>query len=92
MNALVSEIKLPLDTYMTVVNDDGTEFNPPMLPEYNALIDKYICKSGFDYGCMYCNRCPLGDYFNPTDDEQDIIQKQKALYNQYIIDHNPSLR
>lgn len=78
----------------TIVNDDGTEFDPPILPEYEALRKKYPpCKSGFDYKCMYCNVCLFGSYFRPnTEEDRIIIEKQRDAYNKYLLDRNPSIR
>ena len=78
---------------LTIVNDDGTLYEPPILPEYEALKKKYPqCKGGFDYRCMYCNKCLLGDYFVPTDEDKPILKAQRLAIDTYILEHNPSIR
>lgn len=77
-----------------IVNEDGTDFTPPIIPEYQELKDRYPeCKTGFDYKCMYCDKCMYGDYFKPANEyEKQILEKQAKAYEEYLLEHNPSFR
>ena len=76
-----------------IINSDGTNFDPPIHPEMHKIEEKYpMCKS-WGYNCMYCDKCPLGQYFKPSDEEEErILRERKELINKYILEHNPDMK
>ncbi|MCM1223736.1 MAG: hypothetical protein NC548_55725 [Lachnospiraceae bacterium] len=72
-----------------IINDDGTEFNPPR----NPLLDKYPPKrpNCVSYACIYCGDCPYGDDFRVPEEDMEVYLKWRAEYEAYIRDHNPDL-
>ena len=77
----------------SIINEDGTEFKPPMITEYKELFKKYpICKFK-GYNCMFCSDCMCGEYFKPMDEnEEDIIIRQNDAVLAYLFMHNPSIK
>ena len=76
-----------------IINEDGTSFTPPITNEWYQLKKKYPpCNMGFNYKCMYCGDCLYGDYFRPNEDEKQILDKQRKVYKEYLLEHNQSLR
>ena len=75
-----------------IMNEDGTEYDPPVSLEYKALREKYpTCKS-IGYKCMYCSDCPCGEYFynHISEEELKIIADHSDAVTRYIKEHNPS--
>ena len=76
-----------------VINEDGTEINPPEVPEYTALKEKYPKCEWWGYNCMFCAKCPSGDHFKPSNEEEKIaIEKQSKTSREYLFKHNPSIK
>ena len=74
-----------------IFNHDGTPFEPPTLPEYDAYMNSIICdKGGFGYHCMYCSKCIRGDYFEPSPELKTILNKQAQMTAEYAYQHNPN--
>lgn len=81
------------------VNEDGTSIDnfpknplaekwkhlypPTPMPQYSQVCD--------GYSCMWCGRCPRGDYWKVPDEDKEVwagYQKQLKEYNRI---HNPSM-
>ena len=76
-----------------VINEDGTEISLPEVPEYTALKEKYPRCEWWGYDCMFCGKCPYGDYFKPSNEEEKLaIEKQSKATNEYICKHNLSIK
>lgn len=76
-----------------LVNEDGTPYDPPRLPEYLELKAKYPRCENWGYGCMFCNKCLLGDNFKPEDPEEEkILLRQGEAVRSYFFEHNPSIK
>ena len=70
---------------------DGIIANPPE----NPLKDKWdklypacsIGSDGWDYSCMFCGKCPLGDHWEVPDEDKSIweqyIKDKKAYYDSH---------
>ena len=83
---------------LQIVNEDGTELS---LPE-NPLIEKWtklypatpmpqfsqVCDG---YSCMWCDRCPKGEYWEVPDDDKEIWEEYQRQVEEYLKIHNPSL-
>jgi hypothetical protein len=73
-----------------LMNTDGTEFSPPK----NPLAEKWrklypVCDSGFNYSCMFCNKCPYGEYWHVPEEDKDEYTKYRKEVTSYIETHNP---
>lgn len=74
---------------LTLYNADGTVYDPPMTSEYRAMIKKLkTCDTGIGYDCMFCNKCPYGDYFKCPDELKPVIEQQREAIRQYNLQHN----
>lgn len=82
-----------------IFNEDGTSFNPPEnplkdkwaklypptpMPQYSQVCD--------GYSCMWCGRCPRGEYWKIPEEDREVYKAYVDEYNQYIIDHNPEIK
>lgn len=82
-----------------ILNEDGTEYNPPVnpltekwtrlyppipMPQYSQVCD--------GYSCMYCDRCPQGDQWKCPEEDIEIWTQYVKEYGEYMREHNPSLR
>ena len=90
------EIQFPLE----VVNEDGTPWNFER-PE-NPLKEKWarlyppspdarasqVCDG---YSCMWCGRCPYGDYWKVPEEDKDVWEAYQAELKEYDRIHNPGL-
>lgn len=75
-----------------IMNSDGTEYDPPVHPEYHKITDKYPKCRSWGYKCMYCGDCPYGDNFKPANDEEKrIIEEQSKMTWDYTLKHNPDI-
>lgn len=82
----VSEI----DAELIVINEDGTNFNPPK----NPLADKWSkSECGHPtYRCMYCDKCHYGDYWEVPDEDKEEYEKYCNSFSEYIKNHNPEIQ
>lgn len=78
-----------------LLNDDGTVFDPPVNPLkekwdklYPPTKDGQPC---WGHRCMFCHRCPMGDYWKCPDEDRDIYDKYLEEYWAYMRAHNPSM-
>lgn len=78
----------------SIYNYDGTLYDPPKTPEYEAYIKSIkeeICnKGGFGYRCMYCNKCIYGDNFEASPELQKVLDAQYRVASEYVNQHNPN--
>lgn len=70
-------------------NGDGTRFDPPQIEPYKKLVENRFpsCKAE-GYQCMFCGKCPKGDYFKWPQDCEEIVAAQELAVNHYINTHN----
>lgn len=83
----MNKIVLPIE----VVNEDGT---PITDHPKNPLFDIYPQCKWEGYKCMYCGKCPAGEYFKVTElprEEQDMYYAYQEECRKYNEIHNPSL-
>lgn len=85
---------------MQLINEDGTDcdFEYPKNPleeKWNKLFsqvikDKYslVCDG---YSCMYCGRCPKGDYWKIPKEDKEVWNKYQKEIMEYHRVHNPNL-
>lgn len=69
---------------------DGKPYNPPVIPEYRELFNKYPRCGSIGYKCMYCAKCPIGDNFKYTEEEKAIVERQQAAVKKYMDDNHIS--
>lgn len=73
----------------SIFNGDGTRFNPPEIDSYKKLIqNRFPPCSAEGYQCMYCSKCPKGDYFKWPDDCKETVEAQKLAVRYYVNAHN----
>lgn len=70
-----------------ILNEDGTEYSPPP----NPLAEKWkklypSCGSG-GYKCMYCGKCPYGEYWKVPEEDRDEYAAYGRVLCQYNLDH-----
>lgn len=54
------------DRWAEILRTDPPPVNP-FRDKWNSL----ICNFGFSYSCLFCNKCPYGEYWKiPSEDEQ----------------------
>ena len=70
-----------------ILNEDGTKFDPPI----NPISEKYK-RNCIDYTCMYCGRCPHGDYWKVPEEDREEYEKYRKIINDYVMSHNPSMK
>lgn len=73
---------------MAVLEDphwaDGTPYDPPE----NPLIAKYKPDDcDFDYKCMWCSKCPLGDHFKISEEDRDVYKTYLDKRENYHRSH-----
>lgn len=70
-------------------NGDGTRFDPPEIEPYKQMVEQRFprCKA-YGYQCMFCGRCPSGEYFKWPSDCNEILTAQNLAVNHYINSHN----
>ena len=82
----------------TIVNDDGTVYDPPKnplaekwsklyppspMPQYSQVCD--------GYSCMWCGRCPQGSYWKVPEEDKEVWEQYQEEFREYNMIHNPSL-
>lgn len=84
-------------TITTILNDDGTEYNPPK----NPLLEKWeklypptpkpeysqVCDG---YSCMWCGRCPSGDNWKVPEEDKEAYGQYMKEFEKYMREHNPN--
>lgn len=61
---------------------------PPTAPEYAEVRAKYpSCRYGPSYSCMYCDKCPFGEYFQWAEEDLPGVKAQNELLKQYHKEH-----
>lgn len=85
---------------INILNEDGTEFSSdfpqnPLQEEWNKIypqtpISQYsqVCDI---YSCMWCDRCPKGDYWKVPEENKEIWDKYQRQIYEYDKVHNPSI-
>lgn len=73
---------------------DGDQFNPPENPLKEKWLKEYpptphplesqVCDG---YSCMWCGRCPEGDYWKCPEEDKEIYDKFHKEYLDYINEH-----
>lgn len=73
-----------------VLNEDGTEYNPPETEEYKKLKELFpSCGyEGLSYSCMYCSKCYFGDNFKWPEQYKHIVEDNRRLRREYEQAHN----
>lgn len=81
-----------------IVNEDGTDYNPPQnplkekwdrlypptpMPQYSQVCD--------GYSCMWCGRCPSGSNWKVPEEDKDVWEQFIEQRREYDRVHNPSL-
>ena len=73
---------------------DGTPFDPPKNPlkeKWDKLYPPtpmpYYSQVCDGYSCMWCGRCPSGDYWKVPEEDKDIYDKWYKEYNDYCDSH-----
>lgn len=89
-----SDFKVPF----LIVNEDGTEYDPPKNPleeKWNTLypeIEKpeysQVCDG---YSCMWCGRCPKGSKWVIPDEDKEVWDQYQREVDRYHEMHNPEL-
>lgn len=71
-------------------NEDGTRYQPPEIEPYKKLITERFppCKYGASYQCMFCGKCPSGDYFKWPAECIPIVEAQQLAVKHYTNQHN----
>lgn len=70
-----------------ILNEDGTEYDPPRNPLEEKWEKLYpSCGSG-GYKCMYCGKCPHGEYWKVPEEDKDDWVAYMMTVHQYDIDH-----
>jgi len=77
-----------------IIFSDGTVFNPPENPlkdKWNKLYppiphphESQVCDG---YSCMWCGRCPKGDYWKVPEEDKDIYENYKKEFDDYCNSH-----
>lgn len=67
---------------------NGEKYNPPIIPEYKELMNKYPRCGTIGYKCMYCDKCPIGDNFKFTEEEKAIVDRQMEAIRAYTEREN----
>lgn len=70
-----------------ILNGDGTDFSPPR----NPLADKWerlypSCATDI-YRCMYCSKCPHGDYWEVPEEDKEVYDAYIQTVRQYNLEH-----
>lgn len=72
-------------------NPDCTLYDPPMLPEYKELLKTIPpCSFGMSYSCMFCHKCPYGDYFKWPAGTEAVREAQAKAEQAYMESHGAS--
>ena len=72
----------------TILNDDGTEFNPPVNPLKEKWDKLYPSCNFGGYNCMYCRDCPKGDYWKVPEEDREIYEEYLKESYKYLKSHN----
>ena len=92
----MDEIKLPFE----IVNEDGTplDFELPKFPLeekwarlYPPTPDPKASQVCDGYSCMWCGRCPHGEYWKVPEEDKEVYEAWQAEMVEYNRIHNPSL-
>lgn len=87
-----------MSTITGIINEDGTDFNPPKNPLQKKWDRLYPPnqrhKSGENcegYSCMYCDKCPNGSYWKVPQEDKEEWEKHIKEVHKYLKDHNPTI-
>ena len=84
---------------VTLLNEDGTPFNPPINPleekwkklyPSTPMAERHQYCDG--YSCAWCDRCPKGDNWVIPEDDREEFLAYISTYNTYIAKHNPNFK
>ena len=71
-----------------ILNEDGTEYCPPPNPLEEKWEKLYpACGSGATYKCIYCGKCPYGEYWKVPEEDRDAYNAYRKTVHQYHLDH-----
>lgn len=70
-----------------IVNEDGTEYNPPKNPLYEKWERLYPGCESTGYTCMFCGSCPHGEYWKVPDEDAEVYNAYLQAVKQYNVDH-----
>lgn len=86
------------DILCTILNEDDTEFHPPENPlkeKWSILYPAYprpnTPQACDGYGCMFCGRCPKGEYWEVPEEDRKVWEEYQKQLKEYHRVHNPSL-
>lgn len=66
------------------LKEKWTKLYPPIpKPEFSQVCD--------GYSCMWCGRCPNGDYWEVPEEDKEVWEQYQAKVREYNMVHNPSL-
>lgn len=71
-----------------LLNEDGTEFNPPKNPLAEKWDFLYPPCAYQGYICMFCGDCRLGDYWKCPEEDIEIYEQYSKEYKDYFFAHN----
>ena len=72
---------------ITVINGDGTDYDPPKNPLAEKWEKLYPPCNTSGYSCMFCRKCPHGDYWKVPEEDTDTYNKYIQDLHQYNADH-----
>ena len=70
-----------------ILNEDGTEYSPPRSPLKEKWERLYPTCESMGYGCIFCGKCPCGDYWKIPEEDKDAYDAWVQAVRQYNIEH-----
>ena len=71
-----------------VHNKDGSLYKPPLTDAYAEALDRMMtCSTGPSYSCMFCNKCPYGEYFKWPAELEEVREAQTRAVLEYMKAH-----
>lgn len=74
-----------------ILNEDGTVYCPPPNPLKEKWAELYPGCDVIGYKCMFCGKCPLGDYWKVPEEDRDVWRAYLQDVRQYHIDHGNTI-
>jgi hypothetical protein len=72
-----------------ILNEDGTEWDPPRNPLEEKWLKKYPACESKGYKCIYCSKCPSGDNWEVPEEDKHSEEWITYLVDlcRYNLDH-----